>query len=287
MDDSFFKDFKIGIAGLGLIGGSLAMAFKKAGFIVNGYDIDRATVAAAKDSGAVDEASTDPQTIFDADCLFIALYPDDIIEFVTQNAQNFKKGAIVIDCCGVKEYITSVLDPLTAQQGIFFIGGHPMAGTEKIGFTAAHEGLFHNASFILTPADDLPAEVTDKAKALIRAAGFKRIVVTTSAHHDHMIAFTSQLPHVLACAYVKSECCPYHVGYSAGSYRDVSRVAHINPELWAELFSDNRNALCEEMDGIINNLTQLREAVANTDRAALIELLRESRAIKDGVDFEH
>jgi len=286
MDDSFFTDFKIGIAGLGLIGGSLAMSFKKAGFYVSGYDIDATTVKAAKECGAVDEAANDPRAVLDADCLFVALYPEDTIEFVIQNAQRIKKGAIVIDCCGVKTYVTSRLLPVASQNGFLLLGGHPMAGTERVGFAAAHEGLFLGASFILTPSGGLPDAICDKVKTLLKSAGFERIVVTTPAHHDRMIAFTSQLPHLLACAYVRSPCCPQHKGYSAGSYRDVSRVAHINPELWAELFADNSAALCEEIDELMKNLSELRAAVAAGDRAALTSLLHEAHAIKDGVDLE-
>ena len=284
MGDGFFAGFKIGIAGLGLIGGSLAMGLRKAGFRVTGFDIDAASVGAAIETGAADEAATDPRFILDADLILIALYPEDILAFMEQNAGFFKKSAVVIDCCGVKEYITTQLAPLAERYGFCYIGGHPMAGTEQTGFPAAHEGLFRDASFILTPCGSLPDKTYDMVKRVMLSAGFRRIVVTTPAHHDRMIAFTSQLPHVIACAYVSSPRCPQHPGYSAGSYRDVSRVAHINPGLWAELFDDNKAALCEEIDELTRNLARLRAAIAESDRDALTQLLQEARSRKDGVD---
>ena len=276
--------FRIGIAGLGLIGGSLAKAFQKAGFLVAGYDHDPATVKIAAESGIFDTVSLEPQAVLACDLILIALYPDGIIEFVKENARSIKKGCIVIDCCGVKEYVTKPLTEIAKRSGFHYIGGHPMAGTEKRGFEASVEGLFQNASFILTPCGDLPDDILTRAKDILKTAEFKQIVITTPAHHDRMIAFTSQLPHVLACAYVKSPYCPQHKGYSAGSYRDVSRVAHINPELWSELFVDNSAALCAEIDRLIGHLSEMGAAIANRDRGAVTELLYEALNIKDGVD---
>jgi prephenate dehydrogenase len=160
-----------------------------------------------------------------------------------------------------------------------------MAGTERSGFAAASDSLFSGASFIMTPDQGVDGNVLDAAKSVVLKAGFGRVVVTTPEHHDRMIAFTSQLPHALACSYVKSECCPGHKGYSAGSYRDVSRVAHLDPELWADLFLDNRQALGVELDGLIKNLGDIRAAVGSGDRETLAKLLGDARKIKDGVDY--
>ena len=285
MDESHFTGTRIGIAGLGLIGGSLGMAFKRIpGVHVAGYDRDPETAAAAAAGGAADEASVSPQAALDSDILFVALYPADIIRFVTENAGHIRRGAVVIDCCGVKGMIMDALLPVARANGFAFIGGHPMAGTERSGFAAARPDLFDRASFLLTPPDGVPAPALERIRALLTAAGFARTVVTTPAHHDRMIAFTSQLPHVLACAYVSSPCCPEHPGYSAGSYRDVSRVAHINPSMWAELFIGNRGALCSEIDELIRNISALRDAVDAGDAQRIAGLLERACRIKDRVD---
>lgn len=270
----------VGIAGLGLIGGSLAKAFKRSGISVSGYDLDSRVLDAAALDGTLD--CTGRENVLASDYVFIALYPDDIIDFVKNNLQSFRQGAVVVDCCGVKQYICDRLYPLADKNEFTFIGGHPMAGSEKSGFSASDEALFQDASFLLTP----PAGtvVPEKLKRLLRAAGFSKIMIDTPAGHDRMIAYTSQLPHVLACAYVKNPAYKMHQGYSAGSLRDVSRVAHINPDLWSKLFIGNSSALCRELDRLIEDLKQLRGAIGSRDETALRELLKTARDIKDGVD---
>ncbi|MFT9076183.1 prephenate dehydrogenase [Ethanoligenens sp.] len=269
---------RAGVAGLGLIGGSLALALRQTGVQVAGFDLDENTVVAANAAGI--KASALPDKLFDADIVFIALYPDAAIGFVRENAACFKKGCVMVDCCGIKGRIVEELTPIAEASGFTFIGGHPMAGSEFGGFRAARADLFAGASFLLTPpASDLPQIAP--LEQLLRRLGFAQVVVTNPAHHDRMIAFTSQLPHALACAYVLSSSCPDHKGYSAGSYRDVSRVAHINPTLWAELFLENKDAFCAEMDEMINHLQALRDAVVADDRNALETLLRQARKRKD------
>lgn len=266
-----------GVAGLGLIGGSLALALRQAGLPVAGYDIDAATVRAANEAGIA--ASAAPDALFDADILFVALYPDAVIDFVRTHAARIRKGGLVVDCCGVKTRVVKTLAPVAAASGFTFIGGHPMAGSEFGGFGAARSDLFDGASFLLTPHDPQLPQLAP-LEALLRRIGCIPNV-TDPAHHDRMIAFTSQLPHALACAYVLSSSCPGHAGFSAGSYRDVSRVAHINPALWAELFLENRDAFCAEMDEMIGHLQALRDAAAADDRGALETLLQAARKRKD------
>jgi len=282
MEDGF-SGFKIGVAGLGLIGGSLARAFKDAGFYVAGFDIDKPSVDAAIEDNAIDEGETNPSGILNCDLVFIALYPYGIIDFVTANAFRFKKGAVIIDCCGIKSDICEKLFDVANGADFTFIGGHPMAGTEQNGFKASSSTLFRGASFILTPRDGEDSSLLHKIETLISKAGFGRVVFTTPQHHDRLIAFTSQLPHVIACAYVMSPSCPEHEGYSAGSFSDVARVAHINPQLWSELFTDNRSQLCEEIDIMINNMKFIRDAAAAGDRKGLASLLQKARDIKDSV----
>lgn len=282
MDDGFFRSMKIGVAGLGLIGGSLALALSKSGFTVYGFDADEQTVSQAIGQGAVADASCKPDLVLGADCLFVALYPEQIVEFIKEHAHRIPKGALVLDCCGIKQAIFAQLAPLARTYGFVFIGGHPMAGTENNGFSAACADLFAGASFILTPPESTPPSSLACAQAIVKAAGFSTVRVTSPAHHDRMIAFTSQLPHVLACAYVKSPCYDDHADFSAGSFRDVSRVAHINPELWTELFLLNGPALCEEIDALQQHIAAMRDAIAAHDGETLTRLLAQARRIKDG-----
>lgn len=271
----------VGVAGLGLIGGSLAKAFKAAGCRVLGFDIDPKTAGEAEASGAADEASVNPEVLSGAEFVFVALYPQAVVEFVKSNWRMFRKGTAVIDCCGIKGYVCSELFPFSVQKGISFIGGHPMAGTELSGFAASEAGLFADASFLMAPSPGISAEIVEKAEQTVKLAGFGRVVLTTPERHDAIIAFTSQLPHVIACAYVQSPHCLEHDGFSAGSFRDVSRVAHINPAMWAQLFIDNRDCLCGEIDTLIGHLSELRDAAAAQDGERLRVILQRARELKD------
>lgn len=270
----------IAIAGLGLIGGSMALALRRSGpHTLYGIDTDDHTLAAALDKGAVDKAGG-PELLRDADILILALSPEAAIAFLTENAGLLKAGALVTDVCGVKRAVVKALTPVCREHGLSFIGGHPMAGKEKSGFSAADAGLFKGASYILTPTEDTPEQAVETMRALAASLGCARLTVTSPARHDRMIAFTSQLPHVLAGAYVKSPCCPFHNGFSAGSYRDVSRVASVDEKLWSQLFLLNADDLCAEIDTLIEHLTDCREAVASGDRERVETVLREGRLIK-------
>ncbi len=270
---------RVGVAGLGLIGGSMALALERAGRTVAGFDADPAVVHMARKAGI--PAANTPDALFGADLLFIALYPDAAIAFVRENAARFRKGCVVVDCCGIKSRIMAALPQTARDNGFVFIGGHPMAGREINGFSAASASLFDGASFLLTPPEGTDEKTLAALTALLSGLGFSRVVTTTAAHHDRMIAFTSQLPHALACAYVLSSSCPGHDGYSAGSYRDISRVAHINPPLWAELFLENKKAFCAEADEMLDHLSKIRDAVESEDHEALEALLRRARERKD------
>lgn len=286
MDDgiSDFSHFKIGIAGLGLIGGSLAKAFTKAGYAVVGFDTDKKTVATAIEDNAVAVGGCEPTVLCDCDFVFVALYPDGIINFVENNHTVLKKGAVVVDCCGIKGEVCKRLFADDFKD-ITFIGAHPMAGTERSGFEASFPGLFNGASFIITPKEGTDPKKIETLKKLVFSVGFGRTVITTPENHDRMIAFTSQIPHVLACSYVLSPCCPKHHGFSAGSYRDISRVAHINASLWAQLFIDNKDALTAEINTLIDNMTAIRDAVKSEDRQSLEKLLQRAREAKDNADL--
>lgn len=271
---------KIVIVGLGLIGGSLAKAFQKySECSVVGIDRDAAVLKAALNCGAIDKIGGDDD-IKTADVLYLCLYPQADIDFITQHVDLIGPNCLVTDTCGIKSEICAHLPNIAKKNGFLFAGGHPMAGKEQNGFSASSADLFLGASYLIVPCG-APQRAVDLLKSIAVELGFGGTVVTTPEHHDEMIAFTSQLPHVLACAYVMSPRCPEHKGFSAGSYRDVSRVANINEQLWSELFIDNRQALTEELDTLIHNITDIKNAVANSDTESLRALLRKGRLVKE------
>lgn len=272
----------VGVAGLGLIGGSLCRALTRTGVRVLGHDIAPGTVSAAISCGAVEDASTDFGLLAGADIIFVALFPKDIAPFVRRLSGLLRPGAIVVDCCGIKAAVCRELFPFAREKGFVFLGGHPMAGTEQSGFAASQASLFEGSSFLLVPGD-APADAVQSVSSLLLRCGFARVVPTTAERHDRLIAYTSQLPHALACAYVQSPSCPEHDGFAAGSYRDVSRVAHLDPEMWTELFLLNAQPLCAELDTLIGGLSAVRDAVASGNRELLHALLAHGRAIKDKV----
>lgn len=273
----------IGIVGLGLMGGSLAYALKKhTEHSILGIDRDSAVLEAALRAGAIDKAGAGflPET----GLLILALPPEGAVTFLEEKASSLRAGTVVTDICGVKRAVMERCVPLCRKNGLYFVGGHPMAGKEKSGFANADANLFRGASYILTPPDDTPEPVMEMLKGIARSVGCTRVTVTTPEEHDRMIAFTSQLPHVLAGAYVKSPRCPKHKGFSAGSYRDVSRVATVDEKLWAQLFLKNADNLCGEIDTLIGNLAACRDAVAAGDAGRLEAVLREGRERKEEID---
>lgn len=269
----------IAVIGLGIIGGSFCKAIKKyTDCRVIGINRTAATAEKALAVGAIDEIGT-PQSLSEADIIILGLYPQAAVDYIEKNGMYIKKGAIVTDSSGIKRAICPKMLSLAEKYGFTFIGSHPMAGKEIIGFDASDADLYRNASFIITPcgADDEKVEILS---SLARQIGFGTIKLSTPEEHDRMIAFTSQLPHVLACAYVLSPCCPKHNGFSAGSYRDVSRVANINSKLWSELFLENREPLSEELDILIENITKIKSAINSEDRETLTGLLESSHQVK-------
>ena len=217
----------IAVIGLGIIGGSFCKAIKKyTDHYVIGINRTPETAQKALAVGAIDEIGT-PESLGKADLVILAMYPQADIEYIEKNGSYIKKGAIVTDASGIKRAICPQLKELAQKYGFIFVGSHPMAGKEKNGFDVSDSELYKGASFIITPCGAEQGYV-DLLADFAKSIGFGIIKITTPEEHDRMIAFTSQLPHVLACAYVLSPCCPNHKGFSAGSYRDVSRVANIN-----------------------------------------------------------
>lgn len=274
----------IGVVGLGTIGGSFAKAVKTyTGHRVFGADLNEDAVAFARFSDSIDGV-LDADALADCDLLVLALYPEASVDYLHSVAPKLKKGCMVLDCCGVKRAIFDRCVAEAQAHALTFIGGHPMAGAVASGFRASREKMFKSASMILVPGacDDLP--VLDRLCTLLREIGFTRIVTCSPEEHDRMIAFTSQLPHVISNAYVKSPAAKNHRGFSAGSYRDMARVAKLNVPMWTELFLENADYLTEELDTLISNLASYRNALANRDEQALAALLEEGAACKAEAD---
>ncbi|MCR5653365.1 MAG: prephenate dehydrogenase, partial [Ruminococcus sp.] len=204
------------------------------------------------------------------------------VAFVEQNGEYIKKGAIVTDSSGIKREICPNMVELSKKYGFEFVGSHPMAGKETNGFESSEAELFEGASYIITPCG-ASNEAVNTLSALALKMRFGSVKITDPEEHDRMIAFTSQLPHVLACAYVLSPCCPNHNGFSAGSYKDVSRVANINAELWSELFLENREPLIKELDTLIDNIHAITDAVKTNDKNAIETLLEAAHKVKENL----
>ena len=274
----------VGIIGLGLIGGSMAKAYKKnSDCTVLAADRDHTTVEYARLQGAVDGELT-PEGISSCDLILIALYPQAAIEYLKDIAHRIAKDALVIDLCGTKRTICEVGFALAKEFGFTFVGGHPMAGTQYSGFKHARDTLFNGASMVLVPPTFDDIFLLDRVKKVLAPAGFGRMTVTTADQHDEMIAFTSQLAHVVSNAYVKSPTARSHKGFSAGSYKDLTRVARLNEEMWSELFIENKEHLVSELDTLIQSLTEYRNAIRDGDSDATRSLLKDGREAKESID---
>lgn len=269
-----------GIVGLGLIGGSLAKAYHEAGERVLAHDIDRDVLSFAVISGAVDEALTD-ETMAECDVILLAVRPAAAVEWLKNHAAKIDKHTVVIDCCGTKRKVCAACFPIAEQYGITYLGGHPMAGTQFSGFKYAKANLFVGAPMVLVPPRFDDIELLSHVKDLLSPAGFGSYSVTTAEQHDEMIAFTSQLAHVVSSAYIKSPEADKHNGYSAGSYKDLTRVAKLNETMWSELFLCNAEPLAREIDEIIGHLDEYRRAIRAQDRETLTLLLRDGRERKE------
>lgn len=277
---------KIGIIGLGLIGGSMAKAIRlNTDHYVLGMDIDAKVVTKAKIIEAINEELTE-QNIGECDMIILALYPNETVEVVKKYAHLIKKGAYVIDCGGVKEKVCDNIPEIAMKNEFIFVGGHPMAGIEKIGFQYSNAEIFAEASMILTPDDHVKIEDLANIKIFFLSIGFGKITVKTAKDHDRIIAYTSQLAHVLSNAYVKSETAKEHKGLSAGSFKDLTRVAYLNETMWTELFLENKTNLISEISGLIENLSAYKIALENNDAEELNTLLKSGRELKEALDHE-
>lgn len=275
---------KIAVVGLGLIGGSFARAIKyKTEHTVFGADADQQVLSKARLVGAIDD-TLDDDKLSQCELIVIALYPQAAIDWLNAHADHVSKNAIVIDTCGVKQAVCSGCHEIAQKHGFIFIGAHPMAGVEHSGFDYSRCDMFDNASMILVPITGTPIAEVDRLKKIILTLGFAHTVITDPAEHDRMIAYTSQLAHVVSSAYVQSPCSLNHKGFSAGSYRDMTRVATLNEEMWTELFLDNSDPLAEQVDELIARLEQYRDAIKEKDGEQICGLLRTGRERKAQAD---
>ena len=274
----------IGVVGLGLIGGSIAKSAKKnTNFKVYGYDINEAVVKKAIQEKSIDGELTEKRLAV-CDYVFIPLYPEAVVEYVEKNASVFKDGAVIIDCAGVKRSVCDKCFKIAENFDFVFVGGHPMAGTQFSGFENSKDTMFYNAPFVLTPKENEDILVLANAREVIMKLGFGRVSVMTPQKHDKLIAFTSPLAHVVSNAFVKSPSAIERKGISAGSYKDLTRVAYLNENMWTELFLDNKDNLIFELDNIINELKKYSDAMKNDDPETLRQLLKDGREAKERAD---
>lgn len=267
------------IAGLGLIGGSFAKAIsKRTNHVCMGLDTNEDSCKKALKEGAISQVIT-PQQLSVADLLILALQPKTLVSFFKSNAQYLKKGAIVFDTCGVKKAILDEVLPVAQQYGINFVGVHPMAGREFSGYDYSLENLFDKASFIVT-TDGADQKATEVVCDLAKQIGFAVITVTNADHHDRVIAYTSQLAHIVSNSYCKSDTINQKEGFCAGSFADMTRVGKLDVKLWTELFLANPDHLGDELGNLIQKLTEFKIAIDNKDEKTLSQLLKEGNDIK-------
>ena len=272
----------IGIIGLGLIGGSLAKALNKKHSVL-GCDIRADVIARAIDDNAI-EGELKMSELKSCDMCIIALYPQAAEDFLREHSDDFRESCIVCDCIGVKKEICALGAELSRGRGFVFVGGHPMAGREFSGYGASSGELFDGASMLLVPVDERGEELRDTLSEIFCGAGFSSVIFTTADEHDRIIAFTSQLAHIVSSAYIRSPEATEHRGFSAGSYKDMTRVAYLNEEMWTQLFLRNPENLCREIEGLAQRLLQYSEAIRSGSTERLCSLLRDGRERKIIVD---
>ena len=273
----------VGILGLGLIGGSLARAYAIAGHTVYVSVRNESMLSFAQLAGAVHGPLT-PENMAECDLILLAIYPDGSATWLENNAHYIDPKTLVIDCCGIKREICRRCFPLAEKYGFTFVGGHPMAGSQFSGFKYSRADLYKGAPMVLVPPRFDSIDLLDRCKKALAPCEFGSFSVTTAEDHDRMIAFTSQMPHILSNAFIKSPTALNHKGFSAGSYKDLTRVAWLNAPMWAELFLENKDFTLNELEIFIKNLTAYRDALAQDDLETLTTLLEEGKRRKEEVD---
>ncbi len=270
---------KLLVVGLGLIGGSICKAVHAyTEHSVYGMNRTKATAEKALSEGAIDGIA---ENCSGFDLIVVCLYPEGVRKWVTEHVAEMSPNTIVIDVGGVKRDIPEDLCAICEKQGVHFLGTHPMAGKEKFGYDASDEGLFQGANFILTPLPTTPNAIVAQVKNFAHQIGFRRFVITTPERHDRMIAYTSQLAHVVSSAYVKSPVLKLESGFSGGSFQDMTRVATMNEEMWTALFLENREGLIAEIEEIMSHLEEYRQVLLKADESELSALIKDGRLRKE------
>ncbi len=273
----------VGILGLGLIGGSLARAYAKAGHKVYVCNRNQSIVDFAEIAGVV-HGPLDQENIGTCELVLLSIFTEGSCKWLENHAQYISKDALVIDCCGIKKQICETGFHLAEQYGFTFIGGHPMAGSHHSGFKYSRSNLFQGAPMVLVPHRFDDPVLLYRAKEALAPCNFGSFSVTTAEEHDRMIAFTSQMPHIVSNAFIKSPTASNHKGFSAGSYKDLTRVAWLNPIMWAELFLSNKENILQELSYYIESLKQYKDAIESENEELLIQLLEEGKQRKEEVD---
>lgn len=270
---------KITIVGLGLIGGSICRAIKKyTSHEVLGYGRNKITLQKALNCNAIDKIT---ENLSEADITIVCTPPENAFKFIQEHAKDFKSNSIVADVCGVKGQFVIDTHNVLKSYGVNFVGTHPMAGKEKFGFDNSTPDLFLNANFIVTPLNDTNSNSIDVIVKLAKDIGFGRIIHATPFEHDKVIAYTSQLAHVVSNAYVKSPTMDIEFGFSGGSFQDMTRVATVNEDMWTDLFFDNRECLIQELDILLKNLKEYKVALEENNPDMMRNLLRDGRILKE------
>lgn len=279
---SNFVSGHVGIVGLGLMGGSFAKALHEGGREVFAWNRTHATLELAMIDTVAGELND--MSIPSCELLILAGYPASAIEWLKEKAPLISTGTIVIDTVGVKRAVCQSSFPLAKKYGFAFVGCHPMAGTQYSGYAHSRASMFRGAPMVVVPPEQMDdierVDILERLKQLLAPVGFGSWMLATAAYHDEMIAYTSQLAHVVSNAYVKSPAARHHKGFSAGSYRDLTRVARLNPGMWTELFLDNADNLSAELETLIDNLQQYKDALDEHDEQKLFNLLAEGDRLK-------
>ena len=274
---------RIIVVGLGLIGGSICKAIKEfTEYHVIGVDADDTALDLAISMEAIDEVI--PMHRLDlldrGDLVFVCIPPGEAVKFLLENANNFKRGAIVTDVCGVKNYVVSNVEETMRAAGVEFIGSHPMAGTEYSGFTFSKSNLFVNASYLVTPTEHTDRAKLEVLKNFAKEIGFRSVLETSPERHDESIAYTSQLGHVVSNCYIRSKTLSKEKGFSAGTFLDMTRVARLDETIWSELFLLNKDNLLNEIEMLMEHLQEHKDALLAEDRDKIKSMLRRGKMLK-------
>lgn len=271
---------KILVVGMGLIGGSVCKALKKkCSYTIHGCDVDEKILNKAMEDGSIDGVGKMEDGIYDI-CI-VCLHQRVAQPCMRQALPHLKKGSILMDMCGLKGQLVLEFTNACRIAGLYYVGTHPMAGREKSGYDVSLPDLFDNANFIITPTYGTSNEAVEKVSSLAKEIGFGKIVLTTPHRHDDMIAYTSQLAHIVSSAYVKDDCMDDAVSFSGGSFQDMTRVATMDEKMWSQLFMDNRLLLLHHLELLIAHLSEYRTALEMQDEAALQLLIADGRRVQE------